>query len=78
MKAINDKGLDNPEVEVKELFSRWSKSPQYIIVGHNPYLEIIKVFNLSVYEDKNGSEVIEWDRPLANGDLKREKYEHNK
>ena len=76
MKAINEKGLDSPKV--KELSSGWGKSPQYIIVGHNPYLEIIKVFNLLVYEDKNGGEVIEWDRPLANGSLKREKYELNK
>ena len=76
MKAINEKGLDSPKV--KELSSEWGKSPQYIIIGHNPYLEIIKVFNLLVYEDKNGGEVIEWDRPLANGSLKREKYELNK
>lgn len=76
MKAINDNGLDSPKVE--ELSGKWSKYPQYIIVGHNPYLEIIKVFNLSVYEDKDGNEVIEWDRPLANGSLKREKYECRK
>lgn len=73
MRAINDKGLDS--VRVKALSYKWSKYPQYILVGHNPYLEIIKVFNLSVAQDENGNEIIEWDRPLANGKLKREKYE---
>lgn len=73
MRTINDKGFDNPKV--KELSDKWSKYPQYIIVGHNPYLEIVKVFNLSVFEDENGNEVMEWDRPLANGNLKKEKYE---
>lgn len=72
MKTINDKSLDSPEV--KELSDKWSKYPQYILVGHNSYLEIIKVFNLSVYKNKGGSEIIEWDRPLANGSLKKEKY----
>jgi len=76
MKAINDKGLNSQKV--KDLSIKWSNYPQYVIVGHNPYLEIIKVFNLSVYEDKDGGEIIEWNRPLANGTLKREKYEFNK
>jgi len=76
IKAINEEGLNSPRV--KDLSDKWSKHPQYIIVGHNPYLEIIKVFNLSVYEDKDGGGVIEWDRPLASGSFKREKYDHKK
>lgn len=76
MKAINENGLDNQKV--KELSEKWSKYYQYIIVGHNPYLEIIKVFNLSVYENRDESEIIEWDRPLADGSFKREKYECKK
>jgi len=76
MRTINDKGLGSPRV--KALSDKWSKYPQYIIVGHNPYLEIIKVFNLSISEDKNGNEIMEWDRPLANGSLKREKYEYKR
>lgn len=76
MKTINDRGLDNPEV--KKLSDKWSKYPQYILVGHNPYLEIIKVFNLHVYENKSGNEILEWDRPLADGGFKKEKYECKK
>ena len=76
MKTINEKGLDSPEI--KDLSNKWSKHPQYITIGHNPYLEVIRVFNLSAHEDKDGSEVIEWDRPLADGSLKREKYEGKK
>ncbi|MBL7155069.1 MAG: hypothetical protein ISS88_01000 [Candidatus Portnoybacteria bacterium] len=76
MKTINEKGLEDPKA--KDLSNKWSKYPQYIMVGHNPYLEIIKVFNLSVYEDKNGNEIMEWDYPLANGNLKREKHECKK
>ena len=76
MRTINDKGLGSPRV--KALVDKWSKYPQCIIVGHNPYLEIIKVFNLSVSENENGNEIMEWDRPLVNGSLKREKYEHKK
>lgn len=76
MKTINDKGLSNPKV--KELSDKWRKYPQYIVVGHNPYLEIIKVFNLSVYKGEDGCEIIEWDRPLADGSSKKEKYEFRK
>ncbi len=76
MKAINENGLDDKKV--KNLSEKWSKYPQYITVGHNPYLEIIKVFNLSVSKSDNGNEVIEWDCPLADGSLKREKYECKK
>ena len=74
MKATQEKGLD--DIETKKLLEQWSKYPQYITVGHNPYLEIRKVFNLSVYRD--GNEVIEWDFPLADGSFKREKYECKK
>ncbi len=76
MRATQEKGLDHEET--RKLSDQWGQSPQYITVGHNPYLEIIKVFNLSVYEDKSGNEIIEWERPLANGNLQREKYEFKK
>ena len=73
VKATNEKGLNN--AEVKELLDKWSKGPEYITVGHNPYLEIIKVYNLSLYQINNGNEVIEWDCPLTDGSFEREKYE---
>ncbi len=75
-KVMSEKGLDNPEF--KELSEKWGKSPQYITVGHNPYLEIRKIFNLSLYNKDNGNEVMEWDYPLADGSFKREQYECKK
>jgi hypothetical protein len=72
-KAVSEK--DPNREEIKRLNDKLIKYPQYIVVGHNPYLEIIKVFNLSVYQNSNGNEVMEWDRPLPNGSLKKEKYE---
>ena len=62
-------------IEADELRKKWIKYPQYIIVGHNPHLEIQKVFNLSVSRGENGNEVLEWDCPLVDGGVKREKYE---
>src|SRR3989338_6938844 len=76
VKTINEKGLDDPKV--KDLSDKWSKYPQYILVGHNPFLEIIKVFNLLVYENNGGNEIVEWDWPLADGSFKREKHEFKK
>jgi len=76
IKIMEEKGFNHPKV--KDLLNKWSKHPQYVIVGYTPYLEVIKVFNLSVYKNKNGNEVAEWDRPLANGSFKREKYEFKK
>lgn len=76
IKATNDNGLGS--AKTKEFHGKWIRYPNYILVGHNPYLEIIKVFNLRVYESKDGNEILEWDRPLADGSLKREKYECGK
>lgn len=76
MRATQEKGLNHEET--RKLSDQWCQSPQYITVGHNPYLEIIKVFNLSLYENENGREIVEWDRPLAGGVFKREKYEFRK
>lgn len=76
MGAIDKKGLNNEET--KELLDKWKKYPQYIVVGHNPCLEIRKVFNLFIRQNDNGNEVIEWDRPLPDGGFKKEKYEFKK
>lgn len=73
MKATREKGLDDQET--KKLLEQWRKYPEYIMIGHNPYLEIRKVFNLFVYQDDNSNEIIGWDYPLADGTFKREKYE---
>ncbi len=70
---IKDSGLNSKKSE--ELRKKWIKQPEYIVVGHNPYLEIVKVFNFLVYESENGNEIIEWNRPLVDGRFKKEKYE---
>ncbi len=56
IKTIEEKGVNS--VEADELRNKWIKYPQYIIVGHNPHLEIRKVFNLSVYRVEDGNEVM--------------------
>ncbi|MDD2646962.1 MAG: hypothetical protein PHV78_03395 [Patescibacteria group bacterium] len=76
MKLIQEKGIKNKKAE--KMSERWSRHPQFITVGHNPCLEITKVFNLSVSEDKNGEEFLEWDRLLASGNFKREEYRRKK
>lgn len=76
MKATQEKGLEHQDT--KRLLDQWRKYPIYITIGHNPYLEISKIFNMSVSKNDNGNEVIEWDCPLADGSSKREKYEFKK
>lgn len=60
------------------LLNQWKQHPEYVIVGHNPYLEIRKVYNLAVYRDENDNEILEWDWPLPNGDKKHEQYRARK
>lgn len=74
IRSIEENGLENEKT--RKLQEKWVKYPQYVVIGHNPYLEIIKVFNLSVQSNNLTKEILEWDRPLADGSLKREKYEH--
>jgi len=76
IKTLNKKDLSNSEK--KDLIDKWKKYPKYITVGHNPSLEICRVFNLVVYQNRNGNEIIEWDHPLADGDFKKERYEFKK
>ncbi|WKZ24585.1 MAG: hypothetical protein QY321_03130 [Patescibacteria group bacterium] len=71
--VIDQQGLES--IEAQKLRDKWKKYPQYVIVGHNPYLEISEVYNLSLYRKENGSEILEWDRQLINGETRREKYE---
>ena len=71
-KALNE-GRD--DTEIRELRNKVIKYPRCVIVGYNPQLEIIKVFNLSIYQGAYGNEIIEWDEPLTDGSFRREKYE---
>jgi hypothetical protein len=64
--------------KASELREKWSKYTEYIIIGHNPYLKICKVFNLVVSEDEQGCEILEWDYKMRNGNTKHIKYEIKK
>jgi len=76
IKAINENGLSDKKV--KKLLAKWGKHPVYVKVGHNPHLEIRKVFNLFEYWDDDGKEVLEWNYPLPNGNTKKGKYKSKK
>ena len=65
-------GLHHPKT--RELRDRWKSTPQYIVIGHNPYLEIRRVYNLAVYRNTNGGQILEWDDKLADGTTERRKY----
>lgn len=55
--------------ECVELRKNWEKYPMYILVGHNPSIEIRKVFNLEL-EIKNGMAKLSWNQPLPDGTFK--------
>lgn len=68
--VLETKGVDNKEYE--NLSKEWAKYPEYVIVGHNPYIEAWKVFNFTIYENENGNEILEWERKLITGEIKKE------
>jgi len=74
-KITKEMSKDIHSKESKRLLEQWKEYPKYVIVGHNPYLEIIKVKNITVYKNENGTETIEWDRPLMNNESRHESYE---
>ncbi len=55
------------------LVQKFINSPQYIIIGHNPYLEGVLVYNFSIFNE-NGVEVLEWEERLVDGSLITKKY----
>jgi len=58
--------------ECIDLRKNWEKYPMYIVVGHNPSLEIKKVFNFELVTE-NGLVRLSWDEPLSDGTLKHRK-----
>ena len=74
-KLIKEIEKDNKSKESIKLLDQWKRYPQCVIVGHNPSLEIIKVKNIVVYKNRDGTEIIEWDRPLIDSNNKHESYE---
>ena len=65
---------ENPEY--KSFLEKWKVYPKYILVGHNPYLEGRKVYNLTIY-DRGGKEIIEFDEPLVDGTREHRIYKIN-
>jgi len=70
--------LDDPKLVDTKLLKKWERHSEYVTIGYNPGLLIEKVYNIKVYEKNNGPEIIEYDKKLANGKLKRKKYEFKK
>lgn len=73
MNSLRDNGIDHPETN--KLFYEWNKGPIYISVGHNPSLEAILASDVSVYQNNDGKEVLEWDETLIDGTHSKETYE---
>lgn len=76
MKSFRENGMNHPTTN--KLFSQWRKHPIHIIIGINPTLEAKLVFNLIVYQNKNGKEIVEWDEQLEDGAFQKEIYECKK
>ena len=57
-----------------DLRRNWERYPMYIVVGHNPSIEIRKVLNLE-FETENGMARLSWDEPLFDGSMKHYKQE---
>jgi hypothetical protein len=64
-RCISRKGPNHKDC--KKLLQKWKNYPAHITVGNNPYVDIRKVSDLVIYEDKNGNEVLECYEPLVNG-----------
>jgi hypothetical protein len=56
----------------KKLRENFIFYPQYVEIGHNPSVNIKKVFNLEIQKNKDGSKLF-WDEPMADGTLKRQR-----
>jgi len=63
---------DDPECIV--LHENWENYPMYVIVGHNPSVEIKKVFNLELVI-LDGKVSLLWEEPLADGTLEKNTQE---
>lgn len=72
MECFRKKGLHSEEYE--NLLKEWVNYPQYVLVGHNPYLEAKKVYNLGLIKNKDGEATLEWEESLVNGKRNLEKY----
>ncbi|MCK5095832.1 MAG: hypothetical protein KAR24_00600 [Candidatus Pacebacteria bacterium] len=60
----------------EDLVQQWKMYPKSYILGHNPCIEAIEVFNISIVGDNN--EILEWDEPIANGTRVRKMCQEGK
>lgn len=74
-RTLQKEEMENPDNEA--LREKWrygyKNNSRYIIIGHNPYLEIREVFNLTRAENKNGKTIFAWDT-IIDGTLKPSTY----
>ncbi len=73
MKSFRENGMNHPVTE--NLYSKWRKYPVHAIIGNNPALEAILVYNVFCYKNVGGVEILEWAELLADGTFKKEAYE---
>lgn len=75
-RALQKKELENPCSAVMR--EKWKdgleKHSQYVTVGHNPYLEIKEVFNLTRKESKNSKAIFTWDEIIGDGTIRNITY----
>jgi hypothetical protein len=72
MECFRNEGLYSKKYN--DLLEKWVNYPQFVLVGHNPYLEASLVYNLKVSKNISGSEVLEWEWLTVDGEQKQEKY----
>ena len=68
--------MENPGSEIagKIWKEGFEKNSQYATVGHNPYLEVREVFNLTEEEDGGGKVKFTWDERVG-GEVRKVIYQ---
>ena len=69
---------ENPGSEIagKKWREGFDKNSQYATIGHNPYLEVREVFNLSRKESGNGESIFTWQERIG-GEVKNIVYKES-
>lgn len=70
-KEIKKAEMENPGSEIarKKWKNGFEKNSRHAKIGHNPYLELREVFNLTEKESKSGKKIFTWDERM-NGKIK--------
>ena len=76
MKCFENNTLDDPECV--KLIENWQDYPVYVTVGHNPAVEIWKVFDLILENIGSGKVKLTWHEPKGDGTkMKKEQITKN-